>query len=88
MTSRSVEENVRRASKSLEVWVCNLSILLATSIIETCHLWFQNWIVSEKGLDQLAIIEELREFEVAKIYCSATTLLEFSAISYKTLFFF
>ena len=52
-------------------------------------LCFQNWIVSEKGLDQLPIIEELREFEVANlIYCSATTILEFSAISYKTLFFF
>ena len=37
MTSRSVAENIRRASKSLEVWVRNLSILLATSIIETGH---------------------------------------------------
>ena len=88
MTSYIVSRrNIRRASKSL---VRNLSILLATSIIETCHAFMLSELDSlrEESGSVSYRVGFLGEFEVAKralkmAYtisdCSATTLLEFSA---------
>ena len=89
MTSWSVEET---SEEQASPWKSRCATsAFSQQLLSLKHvmlLCFQNWIVSEKGLDQLPIVEELREFEVANlIYCSATTLLEFSAIS-KTFFFF
>ena len=68
MLEKNLKKKIRKACKFLEVWVCNLSILSTTSIIETCHAFVLSELDSlrEESGSVSYKVGFLREFEVAK----------------------